>query len=78
MLARAVDEDRVLVTENMRDFVPLVDSRRTAGHRLVPVVFALKASMPAGGGAMGHAMAQRLDAWAAKNPEPYVDIHWLE
>jgi predicted nuclease of predicted toxin-antitoxin system len=33
---RAVDDDRVLVTENVRDFAPLVGERADAGRPTVP------------------------------------------
>ncbi|HET8989453.1 MAG TPA: DUF5615 family PIN-like protein [Humibacillus sp.] len=62
----AREEHRALVTENVVDFVL---------ERDVVLVFVLKRSLPAGS-AMGAALAQVLDEWARRHPEPYVGAHW--
>lgn len=77
VLARAVRDDRVLVTENAADFVPLLDERAGAGEALTPVLVALKRHLPRGAGAMSNALASRLDKWSTANPEPYLHVHWL-
>jgi Domain of unknown function (DUF5615) len=77
VLARAVREERVLVTENAADFVPLLDERAAAGERLVPVLVALKRNLPRGAGAMANALGRRLDKWSKANPDPYRHVHWL-
>jgi predicted nuclease of predicted toxin-antitoxin system len=77
VLARAADEDRVVVTENAADFVPLLDARIAAGLTVPPVVIALKRSLPSGAAAMHRALAKRLAAWADQNPDPYRHVHWL-
>lgn len=78
ILTRAVEADRVLITENMRDFAPLVERRVVQGRPLIPVVFALKSALPKGSGAMGAALAERLNDWSLKHPEPYRHVHWLD
>lgn len=77
VLVFAANEDRVVVTENAADFVPLLDGRTAAGLALVPVVIALKRNLPAPAGAMHHALAEQLALWAEKNPDPYRHVHWL-
>lgn len=77
VLARAVAEDRVVVTENAADFVPLLEERSAAGLPLTAVVVALKRSLPRGPGAMNRALADGLDAWAKANPDPYRHVHGL-
>lgn len=77
VLARAVDEDRVVITENAADFVVLLDQRVAAGTALVPVVIVLKRNLPPGAGAMNHALAEKLSAWAASNADPYRHVHWI-
>lgn len=77
VLARAVADNRVLVTENALDFVPLLDERSAAGLGLTPVVIALKPALPRGGPAMNRALADRLVRWAKDSADPYRHIHWL-
>ena len=76
VLAVADGQDRVVVTENAVDFVPLLDQRIAAGDAVVPVVIALKAGLPRDAGAMVHALVERLDRWA-EQPAPYRHAHWL-
>jgi len=57
--------DRVLLTENVKDF---------AGVRDLVIVCALKARLPVEG--MSERLAAVLHAWAADNREPYVGLHW--
>jgi hypothetical protein len=77
VLAQAVAEDRVVVTENAADFIALLDDREGAGEQLVPVVVALKRKLPSSRGAMISALARRLTAWCAQHREPYRHVHWL-
>lgn len=77
VLARAVDEQRVLVTENAADFIALLDRRAAAGQPLTPVVVALKRRLPRGAGALESGLAHRLSAWCEAQPDPYRHIHWL-
>jgi hypothetical protein len=77
VLARAVADDRVLVTENGQDLIPLLDQRSAAGLGLTPVVIALKRRLGSGGQGMNLALADRLVRWAEQNPEPYRHVHWL-
>ncbi|MDQ3538522.1 MAG: DUF5615 family PIN-like protein [Actinomycetota bacterium] len=63
--AVAVEEGRVLVTENVKDFA--------REHGLV-VLCVLKFRLPAEG--MPVHLAALLDRWARANPEPYAGLHW--
>lgn len=63
--ALAAREERVLVTENVKDFA------RCDG---IVVVCALKSRLRARG--MDQDLAAVLDAWARANHEPYVGLHW--
>ncbi|HEU0087809.1 MAG TPA: DUF5615 family PIN-like protein [Pseudonocardiaceae bacterium] len=63
--ATAVRAGRVLVTENVKDFV--------AEHGVV-VVCVLKSHLPQDG--MAQHLAGVLDQWAAANPGPYLGLHW--
>jgi predicted nuclease of predicted toxin-antitoxin system len=77
VLARATGDDRVVVTGNAVDFIPLLDERTAAGLPLSPVVIALKRSLPRGAGAMNRALAESLVRWAKAHPDPYRHVHWL-
>jgi predicted nuclease of predicted toxin-antitoxin system len=77
LLARAADDDRVVVTENAADFVPLLEGRTAAGLAVPPVVIALKRGFPPGAAAMHHALAVKLTRWAEQHPDPYRHVHWL-
>jgi predicted nuclease of predicted toxin-antitoxin system len=77
MLARAADDDGVVVTENAADFIPLLDARTAAGLPTPPVVIALKRNLPADAGAMHHALADKLIRWAKDHPNPYRHVHYL-
>ena len=77
VLGRVVRDDRVLVTENAADFVPLLDERVGAGEATTAVLVALKRKLPRGARAMSNALARRVDKWADANPDPYRHAHWL-
>lgn len=77
VLARAVDDDRAVVTENAADFIPALDTRLAAGLLATPVVIALKDRLPTGAGQMNHALAEKLTVWAQQHPTPYRHVHWL-
>lgn len=77
VLARAVEDRWIVVTENAVDFIPLLDSRTAAGLAVTPVVIALKKNLPVGAGAMCHALVKKLVKWADDNPDPYPHVHWL-
>ena len=61
----AIRDNRVLVTENVKDFATAQD---------VAVVCVLKSRLPASG--MAEHLARLLDRWAAANAEPYLGLHW--
>jgi predicted nuclease of predicted toxin-antitoxin system len=77
VLARAVEDGSVVVTENAADFIPLLDARIASGLAATAVVIVLKANLPAGAGALHHALAKQLSAWADQHPDPYRHVHWL-
>jgi predicted nuclease of predicted toxin-antitoxin system len=77
VLARAVRDDRVVVTVNAADFAPLLDQRAAAGEPLTPVVVVLKRNLPRGAGAMSNSLARRLGKWCDATPDPYRHLHWL-
>ncbi len=64
--AVAAGENRVLVTENAKDFA------RTEG---IVIVCALKSRLRTHG--MDEQLAAVLDAWANVNEDPYVGLRWL-
>jgi predicted nuclease of predicted toxin-antitoxin system len=77
VLAYASEDDRIVVTENAADFVPLLDARIATGLPTSPVVIALKRNLPAGAGAMNNALAEKLTLWAKDHPSPYRHAHWV-
>jgi hypothetical protein len=77
VFALAVVERRVVVTENVIDFVALLEDRVAAGHDTTPVVFARKANLPRGAGALASRLAARLDDWAVAHPDPFPTAYWL-
>ena len=77
VLLHASVEDRVVVTENAADFVPLVDAAMQTGQTTPPVVLGLKRTLPSEAGAVANELARRLHRWAVDHPEPYRHVHWL-
>ena len=77
VLLQASVEDRVVVTENAVDFVPLVDAATQSGEITPPVVLALKRTLPPEAGALANELARRLHRWAVDHSEPYRHMHWL-
>ena len=73
--ATAVEQQRVMVTENFADFAALTQERLAAGEPCVAVVFVRKRDHPRGS-ALAAALARRLHEWATDNPKPYPSIHW--
>lgn len=69
---------RTIVTENVKDFAPLVRGALQAGQTVVPVVFTSARSFPRSRRNPGRLIAA-LDAWiieAASKPRPPED--WLQ
>jgi predicted nuclease of predicted toxin-antitoxin system len=77
VLAMAAAQGRAVVTENARDFIPLLDERIAAGHPVCTVIIASKKNLPRDAGAMAHDLAQRLVAWAEDHPKPHKHVYWL-
>ena len=65
VVAVAAAEERVIVTENVKDF---------AGVQGVTVLCVLKSRLPPQG--MHVHLAELLDQWALAHPEPYRGLHW--
>ena len=63
--AVAIRENRVLVTENVKDFAEEVD---------LVIVCVLKSRLRRKG--MAEHLAGTLDAWAQSHPDPYLGLHW--
>lgn len=76
LLQLAVDEARVLVTENFADFIGLDADRRDRDEPCAAVVFVRKAGLPRGG-ALGPALGRRLHDWSTANPIPFAGPQWL-
>ena len=75
IFARAVQENRMIVTENFGDFANLLQQRQSQDEGCVPVLFVRRATLPKRGPLPTH-LALRLHEWAAANPEPFVGLHW--
>lgn len=71
----AVEERRVIVTENFADFAKITNGRIAAGEPCVPVVFVQKRRHPRGS-ALAAALARHLHQWSVANPNPYHGVHW--
>lgn len=65
MAAVAVRENRVLVTENVKDF---------AGEKELVIVCVLKSRLRQPG--MAEHLARTINAWAQAHPGPYLGLHW--
>ena len=74
LLELAIAQDRVLVTENFRDFARLIQHRGSAPPQ-AGFAFVRKSSLPRRG-AMPEHLAQRLHACASQNPETHPGIYW--
>lgn len=77
VLETAVADGRVLVTENVVDFVALLEQRHGAGEASAPVVFVRKQRLPRDPHRLSRVLADRLDRWAEAHPEPLATAYWL-
>ena len=73
--AAAVEQQRVVVTENPADFATITKDRLAGGEVAATVVFVRKHQHPRGA-ALASALARHLHRWATENPNPYPGIHW--
>lgn len=71
----AVEQQRILVTENFADFNRLAETRVAAEGPVVPVIFVRKRAFPRGRALAAH-LARHIDEWAADHPDPYPGPHW--
>lgn len=76
IVAYAAEEERVVVTENAADYVPIIEARTAGGEPVSPVVIALRRNLPRRAGALAAELARRLDVWAEEHPSPYRHVHW--
>lgn len=77
VLARAPEDDSVVVTENAADFIPLLDERTAAGLLTPLVVIALERNLPAPAGAVHHALTDKLSRWAKDHTDAYRHVHYI-
>jgi predicted nuclease of predicted toxin-antitoxin system len=75
VFARAVQERRVLVTENFADYALILEQRLSRNQPCTPIVFVRKADLPRRGSLASH-LANRLLRWARAHEHPYVGPHW--
>lgn len=73
----AVDEGRIIVTENFGDFSALLARRLSSGQPCVPVVFVHKLDFGSGS-ALATRLALAHNAWTRVNDPPYIGPHWLQ
>lgn len=71
----AVEQQRLVVTENVADFATITKDRLAAGETSVAVVFVRK-HQHSRGSALAPALARHLHRWATENPKPYPGAHW--
>ena len=71
----AVEQQRVVVTENFADFATIIKDRLAGGEPVLAVVFVRKHQHPRGS-ALAPALARHLHQWATQNPTPYPGVHW--
>ncbi|MCY4176595.1 MAG: DUF5615 family PIN-like protein [Acidimicrobiaceae bacterium] len=70
----AVEQQRIIVTENFADFAKIANDRLAAGSPCAVVVFVSKRRHPRGS-ALPHALALHLHEWSVANPNPYPGVH---
>ena len=75
ILAVAVADAWVVVTENADDFIVLVAKRLMAGRPTAPLVIVHRGRLA--GRAIADRLARALDGWARSHPEPWVGQHWI-
>ena len=69
----AVEQRRVIVTENFADFAKITNDRIAAAAPCVPAVFVQKRRHPRGP-ALAPALARHLHQWSVANPNPYHGV----
>jgi hypothetical protein len=75
VFVRAVEDDRIIVTENFADYADLLEARQARSERCVPIEFVRRVSL-ARRGALAVHVAKKLDHWAAASPAPFIGLHW--
>lgn len=77
VFATAVEQSRILVTEDEDDFERILMQAFAAGEAVAPVVVVRKARLGRGG-AMPYRLAEALHHWSVENPEPFLGAHYLK
>ncbi len=75
--ATAVEQGRVVVTEDEGDFGRILRQAFEAGDTVVPVVVVRRTRLGRGG-AMPNNLARALHSWSVDNPEPFLGAHYLD
>ena len=75
--ATAAEHDRVVVTEDKRDFGRILKQAYASGDALAPVVVVRRARLGRGG-ALPTALAEALHRWSVQNPDPFLGAHYLQ
>ena len=75
--ATAVEQARIVVTEDENDFERILKQTFATGDAVVPVVVVRKARLGRGG-AMPYRLADALHRWSIENPDPFVGAHYLD
>jgi predicted nuclease of predicted toxin-antitoxin system len=75
ILGAAIRDSRVMVTENIADFMRLTDGIANAGDPATAVVMVRRGRQP--GGVLADRLARALDAWARMTPTPWHGPHWV-
>jgi len=73
--ATALEEHRIMVTEDIADYAAILTQRLANDEPCVPVV-AIHKPQYLHRGALAHRLADRLHRWAGDNPDPYPGLHW--
>lgn len=74
--ASAVEQDRIVVTEDEGDFERILMQAFATGAAVVPVVVVRKARFGRGG-SMLYRLAEALHRWSVDNPDPFLGAHYL-
>lgn len=72
--ATAVEQDRVVVTEDEDDFERILMRAFASGGGVVPIIVVRKARFGRGS-SMPYRLAGALHRWSVENPEPFLGAH---
>lgn len=72
----AVEQGRIVVTEDEDDFERILKQAFATSGAVVPVVVVRKTRLGRGG-AMPNSLSDALHRWSVENPEPFLGAHYL-